>query len=87
MTSTPMRPGQDPDDYLYHIDSCRDLLNACDPLEGPTDRQYEDIILQALPSEYARIRQTHPERRDYGLADIHRVIAAIYTDDFSRSES
>ena len=32
-----MRPGQDTDDYLYHMDSCRDCLNACDPPEGPTD--------------------------------------------------
>ena len=49
MTSTRMRPGEDPDDYLYDMGSCRDRLNACDPPEGPTDRQYEDIILQALP--------------------------------------
>ena len=38
MTSTRMRPGQYPDDYLYHIDSCQDRLIACDPPEGPTDR-------------------------------------------------
>ena len=50
MTSTRMRPGQDPDDdYLYHMDSCQGRLNACDPPEGPTNRQYEDIIIQALP--------------------------------------
>ena len=62
MTSTRTRPGQDPDDYLYHMDNCRVHLNACDPPEGPTNRQYEDIILQALPSEYDPIRQTHLER-------------------------
>ena len=78
MASTRMRPGQDPDDYLYHMDSCWKRLNACDPPEGPTDRQYEDIILHALPSEYGRICQTHLERRYFDLADIHRVIAAIY---------
>ena len=38
MTSTRMRPGQYPDDYLYHMDSCQDRLIACDPPEGPTDR-------------------------------------------------
>ena len=32
------RSGQDPDEYLYIIDSCRDRLNERDPLEGPTDR-------------------------------------------------
>ena len=70
MTTTRMRPGQDPNDYLYRIDSYRDRLNACDPLEDLTYRQYEDTILQVLPSEYDGIRQTHLERRDFGLADI-----------------
>ena len=87
MTNTWMRPGQDPDDYLYHMDSCRDRLNPCNPPEDPTDRQYEDIIFQTLPSEYDRIRQTHLERRDSGLADIRRMMAAIYVDNLSRSES
>ena len=82
-----MRPGQDPEDYLYHMDSCRDCLNACDPPEGPMGRQYEDIVLQALPSEYDLIRQTHLERRDFGLADIRRMMAAIYVDNLSRSQS
>ena len=87
MTSTRMRPGHDPDDYSYHMDSCRHRLNACDPPEGLTDRQYEGIILQALPSEYDRIRQAHLERRDFGLADIRRMMAAICADNLSRSES
>ena len=56
MKNTRVRPGQDPDDYVYHMDNCRDRLNACDPPEGPTDRQHEDIILQALQSDYDRIR-------------------------------
>ena len=87
MTSTRMPPGQDPDDYLYHMDSCRGRLNEFDPPEGLTDRQYEDIILQALPSEYDRISQTHLERIDFSLADIRRMMAAIYVDSLSRSES
>ena len=87
MTSMRMRPGQHPDEYLYHKDSCQDRLNACNPPEGPTDRQYEDIILHALPSEYDRIRRTHLERRKFGLADIRRMIAVIYVDNLSRSET
>ena len=87
MTSTRMRPGQYPDDYLYHMDNFQDRLIACDPPEGPTDRQYENIMLQALLSEYDRIRQTHLERRDFRLADIRRMMAAIYADNLSRSES
>ena len=87
MTSTRMRLGQDPDDYFYHMDSCRNRLNACNPSEDPTDRQYKDIILQALPSEYDRVRQTHLERRDFGLANIRRMMATIYADNLSRSVS
>ena len=86
-SSTRMHPGQDPEDYLYHMDSCRDRLNACDPPEGPTNRQCEEIILQALLSEYDRISQTHLEKRDFGLADIRCMVAAIYADNLSRFES
>ena len=68
------------------MDSFRDRLNTCDSPEGPTNRQYEDIILQALSSEYDRIRQTHLERRHFGLAGIHHMMAAIYADNLSCSE-
>ena len=84
MTSTRMHPRQDPDDYLHHMYSFRDRLNSCDPPEGPTDRQN---ILQVPPSEYDRFRQTHLERRDFDLADIRRMMATIYADNLSRSES
>ena len=32
--------------------------------------RYEDIILQALPPEYERVRTASYERRDFGLDDI-----------------
>ena len=54
--------------------------------EDPKDRQYEDFILQAFPSEYGRIRETHLERRNVGLADIRHMMTAIYADNLSRSE-
>ena len=82
--NTRLRSDQDPDEYLYIVDSYRDRLNACDPPESPTDRQYEDIILQALPPEYKVIRQARLERRDFGLADIRRMTAAIYADNLAR---
>ena len=47
LTNMPMRSGQDPDEYLYIMDSCLDRLNVYDPPEGPTDRRYENIRLQA----------------------------------------
>ena len=85
--NTRLRSDQDPDEYLYIVDSYRDRLTACDPPESPTDRQYEDIILQALPPEYKVIRQACLERRDFGLADIRRMTAAIYADNLARSRS
>ena len=87
MNNTRMRSEQDPDEYLYIMDSCRDRLNACDSPEGPTDRQYEDILLQDLPSEYKAIRQAHLGRGDFGLADIRRMMAAISADNLARSRS
>ena len=54
-----MRSDEDTDDFLYKKDRCRDRLNSVTPKESPSDRRYEDIILQCLPPEYDRIRQTH----------------------------
>ena len=51
-----MRTDEDPDDFLYKKYRCRDRLNFVQPKEGPSDRRYEDIILQCLPPEYDRIR-------------------------------
>ena len=82
-----MRLDQDPDEYSYIMDSCRDRLNASDPPEGPTGPQYEDILLQALPPECKAIRQAQLERGDFGLADIRRMIAAIYADNMARARS
>ena len=82
-----MRLGQDPDEHLYIMDSCRDCRNACDPPEGPSGRQYEDILLQALPPEYKTIRQAHLQRGDSGLADIRHMSLAIYADNLTRSRS
>ena len=77
MNNTRRRADQDLDEYTYIVDSSRDHLKACDPPERPTDRQYEDILLQALPPEYKAIHQARLEREDFGLADIRRMMAAI----------
>ena len=58
-----MRSDKDPDDFLYKKDRCRDRLNSVTPKEGPSDRRYEDIILQCLPPEYdGSARRTLRER-------------------------
>ena len=46
---------KDPDDFRNKKDRCRDRLISVTPKEGPSDRQYEGIILQRLLPEYDRI--------------------------------
>ena len=82
-----MRSDEDPDDFLSKKDRCRDRLSSVTPKEGPSDRRYEDIILQCLPPEYDRIRQTHFERENCSLADIRRMMLTIYADNLARSNS
>ena len=82
-----MRSDKDPDDFLYKKDRCRDRLNSVTPKEGPSDRRYEDVILQCLLPEYDRIRQTYFEREDCNLADIRRMMSKIYADNLARSHS
>ena len=82
-----MRSDEDPDDFLCKNDRYRDRLNSVTLKEGPSDRRYEDIIVQCIPPEYDRIRQTHFEREDCYLADIRRMISKIYADNLVRSHS
>ena len=64
LVTTRMDPGQDPDDFFLILDECRQQLE--DIGESVHDEWYEDIILQALPLEYERVRQTSHEKRDIG---------------------
>ena len=82
-----MRSDEDPDTFLYKKNRCRDCLISVTPKESPSDRRYEDIILQRLPPEYGRIHQTHFERENCSLADIRRIISKIYADNLARSHS
>ena len=81
------RSDEDPDDFLYKKDRCRDRLNYVTPKEGSSDRRYEDIILQCLPPEYDRIHQTHFEREYCNLEDIRRMMSKIYADNLACSHS
>ena len=63
-----MEPGQDPDDFFFVPDKCRVLLEQMGQIVY--DEKYEDIILQALPSEYERVRTASHGRRDFGLDDV-----------------
>ena len=87
MNSARMSSGQDPDVFLYELDTRRERLNACDFPEGPTDCQFENIILQALSPEYERIRTSHLGKPDFGIANIRRMMSAIYAANLVRSSS
>ena len=80
MNYTKRTPGQDPDEFFYIMDSFWDRLNMSTSPEGPTDRQHEGILLQALSPDYEITRRDHLERRDLGLADNRRTMAVIYAD-------
>ena len=76
-----MDPGQDHDDSFFILDECRQQLE--DMGESVHDERYEDIILQALPVEYERVRQTSHEKRDFGLDNIRHMVHSIYVDNLS----
>ena len=83
--STKVQEGDDSDDFLYTMDGFRERLeNMGQP--GP-DERYEDIILQVLPAEYERVHTASYERRDFHLADIRRMMSALYIDYLSRSKN
>ena len=85
MNHTKMTPGQSPNEFLYITDSGRDRFNTSTPPEGPTDWYCEKILLQAVSPDYKRVRRAHLESWDVGLADIRRLMVAIYADHlFSR---
>ena len=44
----------------------------------------EDINLQALPAKHERVRTASPDKRDFHLADIRRMMSALYIDGISR---
>ena len=80
-----MKSGNDPDDFLYTMDGFRERLE--DMGQPVPDERYEDIILQAIPAEYERVRTASYERRDFHLANIRRMMSALYIDCLSRPNS
>ena len=70
--SNKMKSGDDPDDFLYTM------------AQPMPDERYKDIILQALPAEYERVRTASYEKRDFPLADIRRMMSALYINYLSR---
>ena len=87
MKTVTMRSDEDPDDSRYMKGRSDDRPNSVTPKEGPLDRRYDNIVLQCLPPEYDRVRQTLFEREGCNLAEIRQIISKIYTDNLARSNS
>ena len=51
------------------------------------DERYEDIILQALPPEYERVRTASYERRDFGLDGIRHSTHYVRRQSFALYQS
>ena len=64
------------------MDGIRERLE--DMRQPVPDERYEDIIFQALSAVYERVRTASYERRDFHLADIRRMMSALYIDCLSR---
>lgn len=47
------------------------------------DERYEDIILQAPPAEYERVRNASYEKRDFGLDEIRHIVDTMHVDNLS----
>ena len=77
-----MKSGDDPDGFLYTMDGYRKRLK--DMGQSVPDERYENIILQALLAEYDRVGTASYEKRDFHLADIQRMLSALYIDCLSR---
>ena len=46
------------------------------------DERYEDIILQAFPAEYERVRNASYEQQDFGLVNIWHMVHTMFVDSF-----
>ena len=82
LDSTKIKSGNDPDDFLYIMDGFRERLE--DMGQPVPDERYEEIIFQVLPAEYEGVHTASYERRDFHLADIRRMMSAMYIDYLSR---
>ena len=63
-----MKSGDDSDDFLYTKESDRGCLK--DMGQSVPDERYKDIILQALLTNYTRVRTASYEKHDFHLAGI-----------------
>lgn len=68
-------------------DRCHYRLDSVLTREGPSDRQYEDIILQCLPPEYDVIHETHSQTEDCNLVDIRRMMSKFYANNLTHTNA
>ena len=76
-----MEPDQDPYDFVFVLDVCRDLLEEM--RQTVHDERTEDTFLQVLSPEYERVGTSY-EKQDFGLGDIRQMVRTMFVDSLSR---
>ncbi|CAN0290502.1 unnamed protein product, partial [Scytosiphon promiscuus] len=85
LNSTKLQMGQDPDEFLYRMETARNRLYEMG--EQITDGYFSDMILTALPPEYEFVRNTSFRDREFTLEDIMSTMRNMYADLLSRPSS
>ena len=85
LAKTKMKQDQDPDDFLYIMETARDRLH--DMGEHITPERFGDLLLNALTPDYNFVRNTSFRDRDFGLEDIKSTMRNMYAYLLSRPSS
>ncbi|CAN0354986.1 unnamed protein product, partial [Ectocarpus sp. 4 AP-2014] len=80
-----MARGEDPDDFFTTMENLRERLKDMGAIIS--DERFEDIILQAISTDYDYVRQTSFRVRDFGLEEIKTTMKNMYIDRLSRTST
>ena len=82
LNNTNLQQGQDPDEFLYHMETARNRLYEMG--DQITDGYFSDMILTVFPPEYEFVRNTSLRDREVTLKDIMSTMQNMYADFLSR---
>ncbi|CAN0372110.1 unnamed protein product, partial [Scytosiphon promiscuus] len=86
LTKTKMGQGQDPDTFLYILETARDRLHDMGEYISP--ERFGDLLrLNALTPDYDFVRNTSFIDREFGLEEINSTMRNMYADLLSRRSS
>ena len=82
-----IRSDGDLHDFRCQKNRCRDRLNFVTSKKGPSNCQYEDVIIQLLPPEHDKLFQIYFEEKDCNLKDIVWMVSKIYAKNLNSDSS